>query len=217
MDIAYPKTYIAWDLETSGLDPKTCKILEIGAIRVEDGVMLERRSWMLNWGIEIPDVITSLTGITKQEIDAEGRDPKECLMEFIQFLQVGTPHLTHNGIRFDIPFLLQAIYQDGRFLSNADFFGDQYYLSEKLYSTAIDTAVLVKAKKLNMPRILFENFKQYADRVMAVKAFGVKYNVALCCQEMGIDTSETTMHRALGDVELTHKIYQHLTLPYKPC
>ena len=36
-----PFEYIALDLETTGLDPKKDKILEIGAARVRDGEILE--------------------------------------------------------------------------------------------------------------------------------------------------------------------------------
>ncbi len=204
----FPRSYIAWDLETSGLDPITCKILEIGAARVEDGVILETRSWLLNWDIEIPEVITGITGITKELIQAEGRDPIECLREFLSFMGVAKgeevhPHLTHNGIKFDIPFLVEAmlrnsIYSDIEIVT----------LKSLLNNQAIDTAVLVKGKKINALRKWNETFYEYAGRVMNVRAPGVKYNVGICCDEMGIDRSTVTQHRALGDVQLTHEIYK---------
>jgi len=50
----YPTTYLVWDLETSGLEKETCKILEIGCATVHDCQIVERKSWVLNHGIEIP-------------------------------------------------------------------------------------------------------------------------------------------------------------------
>ena len=41
-------------------------------------------------------------------------------------------------------------------------------------------------------------------------AKGVKYNVAICCEELGVDRTGITQHRALGDCELTHEIYKKL-------
>jgi DNA polymerase III epsilon subunit-like protein len=205
MELSYPKSYIAWDLETSGLDKNECKILEIGAIRVVDGEIMEEKSWMLNHGIEIPEVITGITGITKDIIDREGRDPGECLQEFLEFLDPSYPNLTHNGFRFDIPFLVTQA-RDTISMSEEE----ASDMLKRLNRYCIDTAVMVKANKLKEPRAWNENFIDYATRIMNIRAFGVKYNVAICCQEMQIDTKDVQQHRALGDVNLTHKIYQNL-------
>lgn len=201
----YPSSYIAWDLETSGLDAAAgAKILEIGAARIENGEIVERKSWLLNHGIEIPEHITAINNITKAMIDAEGVDPKTALSEFFAFFKIGTPHLTHNGIRFDIPFLVESARQ----IYGADA-GRTNDLRSNLYATAVDTAVLVKGRKLEMDRLWNEDFKTYADRVMMVRAPGVKYNVAQCCDELEISI-DVQQHRALGDVELTNEIFKRL-------
>lgn len=205
MEIEYPHSYIAWDLETTGLDPRVDKILEIGAARIENGEVKERKSWLLNHGIEIPEGATAIHGITKAMIDAEGRDPKEAMDEFFRFFVVGsTPHLTHNGIRFDIPFLVESASQ-----IYGCTLGKSEDLRARLYSSAIDTAVLVKGRKLEMDRMWNESFKEYADRVMQVMAKGVKYSIATCCEELEIQV-DVQQHRALGDIELTHEIYRRL-------
>lgn len=208
MKLAFPTDYIVWDLETSGLKVGDgARILEIGAARVVNGAIVERKSWLLNHNIEIPDFITAINGITKEMIDAEGVDPKKAMDEFFSFFPIGnTPHLTHNGIRFDIPFLVDSaalIYPEATF-------GRLEGLSGKLYASAIDTAVLVKGKKLEMERQWSESFKEYADRVMQIMAKGVKYNVETCCAELDISMEGVTQHRALGDVELTNEIYTRL-------
>ena len=70
--------------------------------------------------------------------------------------------------------------------------------------------MIVKGKKLEMDRNWNESFKEYADRVMEVRAPGVKYNVALCCEELEIQVEGIQMHRALGDVTLTHEIFKRV-------
>lgn len=209
-EIKYPNSYVVWDLETSGLDPKTCKILEIGCMVVDEGKTVLERSWLLNHGIQLSEEITNITGIDNALIDKEGLDPKAVMHEFFAILQPkGKPtpdNLTHNGIRFDIPFLVEQsrqMYQttEGRIAE----------LEQSLFSHAIDSAVFVKAGKMSLERYWNESFREYADRVMAIKAYCVKYNVALCVEEMQIPKPEDKeYHRALGDVYFTNEIYKQI-------
>jgi len=206
MNIQYPSTYIVWDLETSGLQKEECKILEIGCLLVEKGEIKERKSWLLNHGIEIPELITELTGITKELIDTEGKDPKTCLEEFLAILlsDQTIPHLTHNGLRFDIEWLAYHVAKTLGYTV-----GDHKLFLDSLNKRALDSAVFVKAGKLNMPRRWNETFYDWGTRIMNMVVKGVKYNVTLCCQEMGI--TQNSAHRALGDCEATHEIYKKVT------
>lgn len=202
-----PTKYIVWDLETTGFDPRDSEITEIGAMVVVDGQVVEKKSWLLNHGIEIPEKITEITGITKALLDAEGRDPKECMDEFLAMMNGVQAHLTHNGIRFDIPFLIGSITKHGvGSLSQEEI--DNWRAT--LEMTAIDTAVIVKARKLGMVQEEGESFFEFAKRVMDVRAYGVKYNVALCVEEMEIPTEGIALHRAMADVHFTNEIYTRL-------
>ncbi len=200
--IEYPKNYIVWDLETSGLDPKKSKILEIGMFRVVNGEVTQQKRWVLNHGIEIPAEITAINGMTKEIIDAEGRDPNECLLEFIHEVRHSDANLTHNGIRFDIGFFVESC-------SGLEV--DLEKMKSHLQKTSIDTAVLFKAHRAGYLRNWNESFFEYATRVMSVIIKG-KYNLGVCCDELGIDRSKTTQHRALGDVELTHEVFKAMLL-----
>ncbi len=57
------KTFVFVDTETSGLSPVADRVIEVGVIRVEDGVVVERFESLVNPEIEISDIITEITGI----------------------------------------------------------------------------------------------------------------------------------------------------------
>lgn len=103
--VEIPKSYVAIDIETTGLDPKTDKIIEIAAVLVRDGAAVEEKSALVNPKRELTDRIRELTGIQDSMLEhAPGIE--EVIGEFVQFGQ-GLPLLGHN-ILFDYRFLKQA-------------------------------------------------------------------------------------------------------------
>lgn len=198
--ITYPKSYIVWDLETTGFDPKECKIIEIGAMKIVDGEVVTKKNWILNHGVEIPENITEITTITQEMVDM-GVDPMVAMKEFLEeFVRGSEFNLTHNGFRFDIPFLLAAMTEE-----------QKVEYGETIINGCLDSAVIYKARALGMDREEEESFNQFAGRIMSIWAKGVKYNVGHCCTDLGVDTSMSQFHRALGDVFLTNEIYKKLT------
>ena len=61
-------SYIAIDLETTGLDPKTERIIEIGAARVEDGTVVRTYLTFVNPERELDARIRELTGICDDDL-----------------------------------------------------------------------------------------------------------------------------------------------------
>ena len=61
-------SYIAIDLETTGLNPKTERIIEIGAARVEDGTVVQTYSTFVNPERELDARIRELTGICDDDL-----------------------------------------------------------------------------------------------------------------------------------------------------
>ena len=55
-------TFVAFDIETTGLSPLNAEIIEIGAVRIENGAVTETFDEFVNPGFEISEFTTNLTG-----------------------------------------------------------------------------------------------------------------------------------------------------------
>ena len=93
---------VTLDIETTGLDPKRDRIIEIGAVRSENGVETAVFQSFVNPGIPIPSFITDLTGI-RDELVADAPRVSEVITEFADFVGK-SPVLAHNA-SFDLAFL----------------------------------------------------------------------------------------------------------------
>lgn len=195
---------IVWDLETTGFVAPEAKILEIGCYIIREGEEPEHKHWVLNNEVEIPEKITEITGITQEIIEAEGRDPIECLNEFLPLFKESEQNITHNGVRFDIPFL--SAYASDLLEWTPE---QQDNVELLLRTTAYDTAVHFKGSKLGKEQEEGEPYIVYADRVMNTWAKGVHFNLGLCIEESGI-INDVIQHRAMADVELTYRLYKHI-------
>ncbi|MDO4261269.1 MAG: exonuclease domain-containing protein [Eubacteriales bacterium] len=104
------RDYIALDVETTGLNPGRDKVLEIGAVRVRDGVEAETFQTLIDAGTPVPERIQELTGIT-DEMRRMGRRPEQVYPEFVEFCG-DLPVLGHN-VQFDFGFLKQGAVNQG--------------------------------------------------------------------------------------------------------
>ncbi len=96
--------YVLLDLETTGGNPLDCRITEIAAVRVENGLEVARWSTLVNPGTRIPSLIQGLTGISDAMVaDAPSFD--EVGAALLKLLD-GAVLVAHN-VRFDHGFLLQ--------------------------------------------------------------------------------------------------------------
>lgn len=100
-----PQTYIAVDLETTGLDPKRDKIIEIGAIRIENGMEMAQYHTMVNPRRQLKEQTTGLTGIAGEMVE-NAPDIGDIIGEVLDFCGE-LPLLGHN-ILFDYSFLKRA-------------------------------------------------------------------------------------------------------------
>lgn len=97
-----PMNYVAFDIETTGLNPKYDKIIEIGAVRVREGEPVETFSTFVNPAKSLPARIVELTGI--QDTDVAGAPYIDDILDaFLAF--VGDDVLLGHNILFDYSFV----------------------------------------------------------------------------------------------------------------
>lgn len=96
------RSFVAVDVETTGLSPKNDEIIEFGAVRVSDGKITARFSEMAKPRRPIPLVIERLTGIRNSDL-ADKAPQEEALSRFMEFAG-SSPVVMHNA-DFDASFL----------------------------------------------------------------------------------------------------------------
>lgn len=99
------KAYVCVDLEMTGFNPKTDRILEIGAVKVVDGKVVDCFQEMVNPHRKLSQEIIELTGIT-DEIAEKGSKDWEAVQRFLDFAEE-LPYVGHHIIS-DIAFLKQC-------------------------------------------------------------------------------------------------------------
>ncbi|MBR2370937.1 MAG: PolC-type DNA polymerase III [Clostridia bacterium] len=97
---------IVFDIETTGLSPITCKIIEIGAVKIKDGAIIDTFNTFVNPGVPISEEITRLTSIDDSMV-ADAPDISEALPAFFSFVDGNKLLIAHNA-SFDISFIRQA-------------------------------------------------------------------------------------------------------------
>ena len=97
-----PRTFIALDLETTGLDNARDAIIEVGAAKFQDDRIIDRYSTLINPGRPIPYEITQLTGITDRDVTGKPRFD-QVASQITRFVG-GAPVVGHN-VSFDLGFL----------------------------------------------------------------------------------------------------------------
>ena len=96
--------FVVFDIETTGFSPEKNNIIEIGAVKVSKGKIVDRYSVFVNPKEPIPYRITQLTGIS-DEMVADAPFISEILPEFLEFAK-GCVLVAHNAI-FDMGFIMR--------------------------------------------------------------------------------------------------------------
>lgn len=111
----YMKRYVAFDVETTGLDSKKDRIIEVGAILFENGHTVETYSSLVNPEVKISKEATTINHITNGMVKKAPTEDIVC-KELVKFLgdalHEQTPICAHNA-DFDMSFLSQALMRQG--------------------------------------------------------------------------------------------------------
>ncbi|MBT4384615.1 3'-5' exonuclease [Candidatus Peregrinibacteria bacterium] len=95
--------FVVVDLETTGLEPKLDRIVEIAAVKVKNGVIIEEWDTLVNPGIFIPQITTDISGITSDMVKDSPRFD-EVADEYLKFIGTDSVFVAHN-VDFDWRFM----------------------------------------------------------------------------------------------------------------
>ena len=173
---------VVFDIETTGFSPVKNRIIEIGAVKVQDGRILERFSTFVNPKTPIPFRIEQLTGI-RDEMVLDAPTIEEVLPDFLRFCQ-GTVLVAHNAA-FDMSFLLENAREQG--IAFAPVYVDTVGIARVLLPHQARHTLDAVAKTMD---VSLENHHRAVDDAQATAEIFLKFLPLL--REKGCET--------LGDV-----------------
>jgi len=173
--------FVVIDLETTGLDPTTDKIIEIGVIRYVNGEEKETFESLVNPDVPIPDFITKLTGITDADVSSSPviDDIFDSLSTFI-----GNSPIIGHQINFDAAFIEYHLRNKYNDFSNWDNDAQRF---KYLTNIRMDTLFL---SRIFLP-------------------FLHRFKLGTVAAYFGIDLERA--HRAIDDARATARIFLELT------
>jgi single-stranded-DNA-specific exonuclease len=108
----FDQELIFLDLETTGLNPHNDEIIEIGALKVRNGVIIQTFQKLIKIQKQLSQEIINITGITQDMLDRDGISIVDALKELMEFTGE-RKMIGHNLIDFDLKFLQQQLKKAG--------------------------------------------------------------------------------------------------------
>lgn len=143
-------TYVVFDIETTGLNAYFEDVIEIGAIKIKNGVKIDEIDYFIKPTRLISEKITNLTKITNDMVK-DAINQKEGLEKFINWIG-DCVLIAHNGINFDLNFINTKCWQ---------------YSIKQIKNCLIDTMQLSRAINIDL---------KYHSLGKLCKYFKVQYN-----------------------------------------
>ena len=116
--IDVPRSYVVIDIETTGLSPVYDEIIEVGAIKIQNGQIIDTFESLIKpsfkpWGNYIDEFIEELTGITNEML-ADAPDVLDIFPKFLEFIDDNI--IIGHNVNFDINFQWQYLYNSYSYL-----------------------------------------------------------------------------------------------------
>lgn len=142
------RTIVVFDVETTGLDTEKDEIIELGAVKIENGNIMEKFSTFVKPTKRIPFEVEQLTGISQDMV--ENAPPIQLVIqEFYEFTR-GCTLSGHNLIKFDIKFIKREGLAMGLEFDNPVIDTMNEVLASKLKLTRINLGAVTKALGISL-------------------------------------------------------------------
>ena len=161
--IEYVSDYVLFDLETTGVSSENDEVIEISAVKVRNGEVVDEFSTLVNPGMPIPFYASHVNGITDDMV-ADSPDFEEVLGRFLDF--AGDAVLVdHNINSFDMLFMQRDV---------------QKYYGKLIGNDCIDT---LQIARLYLPEMEHHTLTELAEHY-GIDADGA--HLVQCRQSAGI-------------------------------
>ncbi len=191
--------YVVFDIETTGFSPVNNQIIEIGAVKVSAGKVVDRYSTFINPEVPIPFAIEKLTGIRDEDV-MDYPTITEILPGFFEFIK-GCVLVAHNA-NFDMSFLLENAKRMG--LPNDFTYIDTVGISRVLLPGQAKHTLDAVAKTLN---ISLENHHRAVDDAEATAQIFLRFISML--EQQGIKTLTQVNEMGASSIDMVKRMPSH--------
>lgn len=195
-------SYIALDTETTGVNPASDKIIEIGMAKVIDGKIVEEYSTLIDPKIHISERITELTGIKDE--DVQGKPViADIIREIIEFTE-DLPILGHNII-FDYSFIKKAAVNNSMSFEKKGI--DTLKMARRILPDMPHKSLEYLCKEMNINP--GHSHRAYDDAVSAMQLYNKMYDIAP--NDCGFEEPSELVYAVKKDTPVTEAQKRYLT------
>ncbi len=162
-EIITSNQFVVFDVETTGLNPFQDEIIEIGAVKIVNGNIIEQFQTLIHPQNEIPEEITNITTITNDMVK-DSPDGEKVILDFYKFCE--NCILVGYNISFDYAFISNLIKKVGLSFDN-ELIDALVLAKEKLYLPRYKLINVVEALKLKLNNA----HRALADAVATAQVF----------------------------------------------
>lgn len=178
--------FVAVDVETTGLQPSRCEIIDLAAIRFRNFEPVEKFTTLLSSKKPIPQDAQNVNGITDEMISGKPRF-QNVAVSFLDF--IGEDNLVGHNLGFDLDFIVR--------------YGADVTTKKRKYYDTLDIA----RKTVKKQRMKWD--KDFEEYFPDENSFGVEnYKLGTLCSWYGILNFES--HRAEGDALAAGLLFKKL-------
>lgn len=176
-----PPVFVAIDIETTGLNVKSDRIVEIAAVKFLAGRHSENYTTLINPEISIPQVAKRVHGISDEMVCNAPRF-EHIADELIAFIG-DAPLVAHCGNRFDIKIIKNELGRFGKSINNATI--DTLPLSRRAFPKLLNHQLPTLKNHLDMR--IDVSHRAYED------ALSAGYLYVHCLRKLGVDVNTASI------------------------